>query len=124
MLNAKQQKALQCLLSCRTQKAAAEKAGCTEKTLRGYLQDEEFLAEYRRAYDAIFEEAARTAEKAINPALQVLQEISADAEAPYMARVSASVNLIKCGRELRETNDILERIGRLEDAQQKQQQKH
>ena len=120
MLNAKQQKALECLLICRTQEEAAKLAGCTTRTLRTYLADKEFSAEYKKAYDSIFEDAARSAERAINPALQVLEEISKNPEAPWMARVSASINLIKYGRELRETNDIVQRIGALENAVQQQ----
>lgn len=119
MLNAKRQRALACLLTCRTQEEAAAAAGCTPKTIREYLKEEEFAAEYRRRYDELFEDAARSAEKYINPALQILWAICENEGSPPTARVSAAVNLIRCGRELRETGDIIRRIGALEDEQSK-----
>ena len=94
-------------------------AGVTSKTIRGYLREKDFAAAYQRAHDAIFDEAARAAVRAISPALDVLREISADTDAPYSARVSASVNLIRCGCEMKETNDILHRLEVLEDAAEK-----
>lgn len=118
-MNEKRRRALEALLTCRTQEEAATVAGVTSKTIRGYLREKDFVEAYQRAHDAIFDEAARAAVRAINPALDVLQEISANKEAPWSARVTASVNLIRCGCELKETNDILKRIGALEDAQQK-----
>lgn len=118
-MNEKRRRALEALLTCRTQEEAAAAAGVTSKTIRGYLKEKDFVAAYQRAHDAIFDEAARAAVRAISPAIDVLREISADTDAPYSARVSASVNLIRCGCELTETNSILKRIGALEDAAQK-----
>lgn len=118
-MNEKRRRVLEALLTSRTQEAAAAAAGVTSKTIRGYLREKDFAAAYQKAHDAIFDEAARAAVRAISPALDVLREISADTEAPYSARVSASVNLIRCGCELTETNNILKRIGALEDAAEK-----
>ena len=118
-MNEKRRRALEALLTTRTQDEAAAVAGCTPKTLRGYLREKDFAEAYQRAHDRIFDEAAREAMRAISPALGVLHEISANPEAPWPSRVSAATSLIKCGRELKETNDILQRLERLEDAQQK-----
>lgn len=46
----KMQKALLTLLSEPTKEKAAAKAGITSKTLRKFLDDPEFQAEYRRAF--------------------------------------------------------------------------
>ena len=45
----KKHKALLALLTNPTKERAAEAAGITSKTLRGYLADPEFQAEYKKA---------------------------------------------------------------------------
>ncbi len=54
----KKQKALVALLTQPTkEKAAAAAAGITSKTLRGYLDDPEFQAEYKKAFAGLVEDA-------------------------------------------------------------------
>lgn len=118
-MTAKKQRVLSALLANPNQRAAAKAAGVSERTVYEFLHDADFSKEYQRACDAVFEQAARTAEQAMNLALDVLLEICQNDKAPYMARVSAAVNLVKIGRELKETCDILKRLESLEDAQQK-----
>ncbi len=117
-MNAKKQRVLSALLSNPNQRQAAKAAGVSERTVYEFLHDPDFSKEYRQARDAAFEQASRSAERAMNPALDVLLEICQNDKAPFMARVSAAVNLVKIGREMKETGDILQRLEALEDAQQ------
>ena len=55
----KKQKALLALLTSPTRERAAAVAGITSKTLRGYLADQEFQAEYKRAFAGLVEEIGR-----------------------------------------------------------------
>ena len=63
-MTAKQIKALQCLLTYPTKKEAAAAAGIAERTLRSYLANEEFQAEYKKAFGMIVTDATRQAQKA------------------------------------------------------------
>ena len=74
----KQQKALLALLTNPTKEKAAAAAGITSKTLRGYLADPEFQAEYRKAFAGMVEDATRQAQQAIAPALSTLREVVED----------------------------------------------
>lgn len=49
-MTAKKQKALLALLTNPTKEKAAAAAGITSKTLRGYLAEPEFQAEYKKAF--------------------------------------------------------------------------
>ena len=68
----KQQKALLALLTHPTKEQAAAAAGITPKTLRSYLADPAFRAEYREAFSSLVEDATRQAQQAIAPALSTL----------------------------------------------------
>lgn len=116
MLEGKRLAALEALFTCSSKRAAAKQAKIDEKTLKGYLREPEFLAEYRRIYNEIFEEAAFKAQKAMGDAIEVLQEVSKNKKAPQMARVSAAANLIRSGYVLRDETNYRQRLEALEDA--------
>lgn len=116
MLTGKKHKALEALLTNSTRRAAAQAAGIDEKTLRGYLEDETFLNEYRRAFTAMIEETTRAAQMALSPAIATLRSICEDTEAPAMARISAARCILDMGMRLTEQNDIITRLEALEDA--------
>lgn len=117
MLNQKQQRALQALLSNPTRSAAAAAAGIDEKTLRKYLRDREFIAEYRAAFGDLVDVATRQAQQAINPALSTLTEICGDCEAGPTARVSAARALLEYAARLTEVNDLAARVAELENTE-------
>lgn len=102
-----QQKALQALLTCPTKRAAAEQAGITDRTLRTYLADREFQAEYRRAVHMLVDEATKQAQKALTPAITALQCIVEDETEKSGNRISAARTLLEFGLRLTEFNDIL-----------------
>ncbi len=108
------QKALIALLTQPTKEKAAEAAGITSKTLRGYLLDEGFQAEYKRAFAGLVEDATRQAQQSLVPALSTLREIAADTEGNAQARISAARSLLEYSLKLTESNDILSRLNELE----------
>lgn len=110
----KKQKALLALLTQPTKEKAAAAAGITSKTLRGYLAEADFQAEYKRAFSGLVEDATRQAQQAIAPALSTLREIVEDGEENAQARISAARSLLEYSLKLTESTDILNRLGELE----------
>ncbi len=112
----KMQKALLALLTSSTREKAAAAAGITSKTLRGYLADPEFRAEYKKAFRDMVEEATRQSQQALAPALTTLREIVEDGEENAQARISAARSLLEYGMKMTEQADILTRLQELENA--------
>lgn len=103
----RQMKALAALVSEPTQKAAAEKAGISESTLRNYLADPAFQKAYKKEFSDLVTSATRQAQKALSPALRVLQEILEDEEQPASARISACRSIAEYGLRLTEITDVM-----------------
>ena len=112
----KQQKALLALLTNPTKEKAAAAAGITSKTLRGYLADPEFQAEYRKAFAGLVEDATRQAQQAIAPALSTLREVVEDSGEGSQFRISAARSILEYSLKLTEQNDILAKLQELEKA--------
>ncbi len=112
----KKQKALVALLTQPTKEKAAAAAGITSKTLRCYLDDPEFQAEYRKVFSELVEGATRQAQQAIAPALSTLREIVEDGDENAQARISAARSILEYSVKLTETTDILTRLDELETA--------
>lgn len=112
----KKQKALIALLTQPTKEKAASAAGITSKTLRSYLADPGFQAEYKRAFSGLVEDATRQAQQSIAPALSTLREIVEDADENAHARISAARSILEYCMKLTETTDILTRLDELEAA--------
>ena len=90
----KQQKALLALLTTPTKEKAAAAAGITSKTLRGYLADPEFQAEYRKAFAGMVEDSGEGSQ----------------------FRISAARSILEYSLKLTEQNDILAKLKELEKA--------
>ena len=110
----KKQKALLALLTQPTKEKPATAAGITSKTLRGYLAEADFQAEYKRAFSGLVEDATRQAQQAIAPALSTLREIVEDGEENAQARIYAARSLLEYSLKLTESTDILNRLDELE----------
>lgn len=110
----KRQKALLALLTSPTREKAAATAGITSKTLRTYLADPEFQAEYRKAFSELLEDAVRQGQQSMAPALQVLREIAGNGRETGQVRVSAARSLLKYSLRLTEQLDLLQRLEELE----------
>ena len=53
-------------------------AGIGESTLRGYMQNTEFVERYEIAFSDIVRDAAQQAKQTLSPALSTLKEIMMD----------------------------------------------
>lgn len=113
-MTARQQKALAALLATPSKEAAAKAAGISTRSLRDYLADPEFQAEYKKAFGNMVEEATRQAQQALAPALSTLREIVEDKDEDANARISAARAILSNGMRLTETTDILSRLDELE----------
>ena len=113
----KQNKVLAALLTAPSKAAAAQAAGISPRTLRDYLADPEFQAEYKRAFAGLVEDATRQAQQAIAPAMSTLREIVEDGDENAQARISAARSILEYSLKLTEQTDILARLKSLEDAQ-------
>ena len=112
----KKQKALVALLTQPTKEKAAAAAGITSKTLRSYLDNPEFQAEYRKAFAQLVEGATRQAQRTLDPAIAVLREIMQDGGENGQVRVSAARSVLEYGLKMTEQTDILTRLSELEAA--------
>lgn len=112
----KKQKALLALLTYPTREKAAKAAGITSKTLRGYLADPEFQAEYKKAFAGLVEDATRKVQQTLEPAVAVLREIMEDSSENGQVRVSAARSVLEYGLKMTEQTDILTRLQELEAA--------
>lgn len=112
----KKQKALLALLSQPTKEKAAAAAGITSKTLRVYLADPDFQAEYKRAFSGLVEDATRQAQQSLAPALSTLREVVEDSGEDPKFRISAARSLLEYSLKLTEQNDIVAKLQELEAA--------
>lgn len=113
-MNPRKEKALRALLTAPTKKAAAEAAGISERTLREYIQQEDFQAAYNAAMSDLVDDATQKAKAALAPALAVLDCIANDPEAADTSRIAASRGVLEYGLRLIETTDIIKRLEALE----------
>lgn len=124
ILTAAQERALSALLSERTIQAASEASGVPYRTITRWLQQKAFSREYRARLDTLVNDAASNLKKSLTGAVEVLQEIAENAEAPPNARISASRTLLDSGLRYIETLDILSRLEAVEVAVADNQKAH
>lgn len=115
-LTQNQQKAIAALLSSPSREDAARKCGLTSRTLRVYFQNDEFCEAYRASFQELTENATRKAQQLLCPALETLEEVMQDADAPPATKTNAARIVIESTLKLTEVNDILTRIENLERA--------
>ncbi len=113
-LTPKQNKVLAALLTSPSKAAAAQAAGISPRTLRDYLADPVFQAEYRRAFAGLVEDATRQVQQAISPALSTLREIVESGDENAQARILAARTILEYSMKLTEQTDILVRLEELE----------
>ena len=113
-MTANKQRALIALLTSKTQAEAAQAAGLDPRTIRRYMEDEEFVSEYKRQLAGMIDAAADQAKRALCPTLGTLQDITADEGQPGNIRVSAGRAVLEFGLKLIEQADVLARLDELE----------
>lgn len=106
----KQERALQALLTSRTVKEAAAKAGTTDNTIRRYMKDPEFVTVYKERVSEIMEAATRNLQQNFNAAIDRLGRIVADDEESGTNQIAAARALLDYGLKFTEFNDILSEL--------------
>lgn len=101
-INDRQEKAIAALLTSPTRKAAAKKAGISERAMYNYMQDADFVERYQAECDLLVSDAARQAQQAVNRALETLEEVMNDRTAQPYARISASRSILEYSLKLAE----------------------
>ena len=94
-------------MSSPTKEAAARKAGINGKTLRRYLQDEEFSAAYKHAAAEMVEDATRQPQQSLTAAITRLQCIVSSKEEASSNQIAAAKILLDYSLKFCEFNDIL-----------------
>lgn len=90
----RKEKALAALVASPTVAEAAKSAGVSERTMYRYLDESEFAEAYKEAMKKVTDEAAARLVRSMGPAVQTLEEICEDGEAPPYARVQAANSLL------------------------------
>ncbi len=115
---ANREKALNALLESVSITEAAKRCGLNEKTLRRYLDDDEFQKEFRSARRIVFEQNIIRLQSLHAGAVDTLER-NLNCENPSV-EVRAAQIIIEGSRKDFETLDILERLEKIEDEHQKQ----
>ncbi|MBN2994524.1 hypothetical protein [Ruthenibacterium lactatiformans] len=102
------------MLTNPTKEAAAKAAGIESRTLRRYLADPDFQAEYQRAVSGMIEDAAAQAKQSLYPALSALRAIIEDGAETATARIQAARTVLEYGLRLTEITDIMKQLDELE----------
>ena len=112
------EKVLIALIETSSIREAAKASGIGEATIYRYLQDKEFLAEYRNARRQTVESAISKMQNATSEAVERLKELQY-CENPAVAARCAQI-IFENSIKGMETTDILERLEMLENEHQKQ----
>lgn len=113
-LTERQRRALAALLAAPTAKEAAKIANVGERTLKRWRTLPAFQRAYREAQSELLESAVCQSRQHLTGALSALADITADANAPPAARVSAARASVELSLKLGEQTDILARLDSLE----------
>lgn len=114
-LSRRQRRFIAALLAAPTVEEAASSAGIGERTAYRYLGDPSVKRALSQALDGALSLATRQTVNAMTKALDTLETIHVDDEAPASARVSAARAILDTGLRLREVLDIAERLTELEE---------
>lgn len=110
------EKALAALLSSDTQAEAAAKIGISDRTMRGYLADPEFNAEYQRRKRRLVSDATRQIQASYQVAINALREIVESKLSSEAGRISAARALLEYGMKFTEVNEVMTQLENIENA--------
>ena len=111
----KQEQAIIALISHRTIEEASRASGIGKTTIFKWLQDDAFQAAYREARGKVIRQAIAQAQSACSEAIKALREIMNNTESPASTRVSAAKAILETSIKAMETEDLIERVNRLEE---------
>ena len=102
------------LLTCPTNKEAAEKSGVSITTLYRMKKDSDFQDILQKVKNSIFQETMQKAQGYCMESLEVLREVAKDTAATDSARVSAARTILELGVTLHEDENIIQRLAEME----------
>lgn len=114
MLSQRQQRALQALLTAPDKRTAAQMANIGERTLRTYLSDPAFAAEYQRLQGEQIADAAQRGRQSMIGAMDALRAVMDDEAQNGQTRVQAARSLLEFSLRLDERENVLRRLTELE----------
>ena len=114
-LSPRQKRFVTAMLTAKTIDQAAKVVGVTERTGQKYLADPAVKRALGRALDKALGQTTRQVVVAMTSALETLEAIHTDSDAPTGARVSAARAILDAGPRLREALDLAERVTMLEE---------
>lgn len=109
------ERALSALLTSDTKAEAARKAGISDRTLRSYLSDPAFSAEYERRKKKLLSDATRQMQQSMRIAVSTLRGIIQSQGSRDSDRISAARLILEYSLRYTEITDILSRIEDLEN---------
>lgn len=110
----KQEKAILALLEQPTIREAAQACKVGETTLYAWLNDADFVAEYRAARQRVFEAMLSSLQGASNEAVRALLAITKDEQAPSGSRVAAARSILEFSLRARTELEVEQRLQALE----------
>ena len=102
----KREGAIAALLTAPTLPKAAEAAGISLSTLRRWLADPTFLAEYRKAKGELVGFATGRLKSAMSKAVEVLEEVAGAKDCPAPARVAAARAILETAIRSHELDNV------------------
>jgi hypothetical protein len=117
----RKERAVQSLLTQSTLTEAARASGVCERTLRRWLQNEEFAERVRRERSASLESTVNLLRKSSGSAVEALQAVAGNKRSPAGARVSASRAILEFHYRGAELTDLMQRVAALEKQKEHRQ---
>lgn len=109
------ERALACLLVSDSKAEAAEKAGISDRTLRSYLSDPAFKAEYQRRKRKLISDATQQIQKSMKIAISALREIIQRKSSKDSDRITAARLILEFSLRFEEITDLMSRLEDLEN---------
>jgi len=113
-LTPNQAKALNALLNTGTRKEAAKAANLDERTIRRYMEDANFMTEYRKACDALIDDATRQLKQMLPLGMDALEHLLTGETISDATRHAAVRTLFEYAVKYSELNDVEQRLDRIE----------
>ncbi len=115
-VDTKKEKALAALLTSSTQQEAAAKCGLSDRTLRQYMQDDEFAHEYAQRRQELLTAATAQLQQSLAAAVAALRSVVEADGSSDSARISAGRVLLEYGLRYSELTDLYQRLSTVEAA--------
>lgn len=115
----KDEKIISALLSSPTIRAASTACGISESQIYARLRNADFKRKYDKARGELLDRNTAALQSHLGAAIETMGQICADTETAAQVRLNAADAIIRNSLKLTEQNDILQRLEKLEEAQDK-----